>query len=299
MDKIGLVYWDNNYNLVLLLNFVLVIAIFTSVRMFSGMTSHISALKELTEKDNPAFGVSMAGVVFAVTLVLSGAIYGDPIYTKQDSIISVGLYGVVGIILMAITRIIFNKIALPSVKIKQEIIGGNLAAGIIDAGNVIATAIIIRAMMLWVSANTVNGLMAVITGFIISQVLLTSTTLIRIKRFNKNRQNDNLQDELKSGNVAIALRFAGRKIGTAFAVAAASSRLVFELYDLPSLLGIWAGVSVIMIGLLTVLSFLATKVILAGINVEDEVIRQRNVALGAVQCVVYICLGILLSELMS
>jgi hypothetical protein len=299
VDKIGLVYWDNNYNLVLLLNFVLVIAIFTSVRMFSGMTSHISALKELTEKDNPAFGVSMAGVVFAVTLVLSGAIYGDPIYTKQDSIISVGLYGVVGIILMAITRIIFNKIALPSVKIKQEIIGGNLAAGIIDAGNVIATAIIIRAMMLWVSANTVNGLMAVITGFIISQVLLTSTTLIRIKRFNKNRQNDNLQDELKSGNVAIALRFAGRKIGTAFAVAAASSRLVFELYDLPSLLGIWAGVSVIMIGLLTVLSFLATKVILAGINVEDEVIRQRNVALGAVQCVVYICLGILLSELMS
>ena len=299
MDKIGLVYWDNNYNLVLLLNFVLVIAIFTSVRMFSGMTSHISALKELTEKDNPAFGVSMAGVVFAVTLVLSGAIYGDPIYTKQDSIISVGLYGVVGIILMAITRIIFNKIALPSVNIKQEIIGVNLAAGIIDAGNVIATAIIIRAMMLWVSANTVNGLMAVITGFIISQVLLTSTTLIRIKRFNNNRQNDNLQNELKSGNVAIALRFAGRKIGTAFAVAAASSRLVFELYDLPSLLGIWAGVSVIMIGLLTVLSFLATKVILAGINVEDEVIRQRNVALGAVQCVVYICLGILLSELMS
>jgi len=299
VGKMDLVYWDNHYNLVLLLNLVLVIAIFTSVRLFSGMTSHINALKELTEKDNPAFGISMAGMVLAVTIVLSGAIYGDPIYTMQESVISVGLYGIIGIILMALTRIIFNKIALPSVKIKDEIIKGNVAAGIIDAGNVIATAIIIRAMMMWVSANTTSGLFAILTGFIISQILLTATTLIRIKRFNKKTQTDTLQDEFKSGNVALALRFSGRKIGTAFAVAAASSRLVFELYDLPSLLGIWAGVSVIMIGLLTALSFVANKIILAGINVEDEVMRQRNIALGAVQCVVYICLGILLSELMA
>ena len=294
-----LVYWDHHYNIILILNLVLVIAVFTSVRLFSGIFSHIDSSRELTEKDNPAFGVSMAGVVFAVAIILSGAIYCDPIYTMQESVISIGLYGVIGIILMAIARIIFNKIALPSVKIRDEILKGNLAAGIIDAGNVVATAIIIRTMMMWVSGNTASGLLAVLAGFVISQVLLTTTTIIRIKRFDRANKESTLYSELKSGNVAVALRFSGRKIGTAFAVAAASSRLVFELYDLPSLIAIWAGVSVVMIGLLTLFSFIANKIILAGIDVEDEIIRQRNIAVGVVQSVLYICLGMLIAELMA
>lgn len=294
-----LIYWDSNYNSVLLVNILLVIAVFTSVRFFSGIVSHITSTKELTEKDNPAFGISMAGVVFAVTIILTGAIYGDPIYTMQESVISVGLYGVVGIILMAVTRIIFNKIALPSISIRNEIVKGNVAAGIVDAGNVIATAIIIRAMMMWVDANTVDGILAILTGFVISQVLLTVTTILRIKRLNKKIENNSLQNEFKAGNAAIALRFAGRKIGTAFAVAAASHLLVFELYDMPMLLLIWAGASVMMIAILSILSFVATKIIFAGINVEDEVLRQRNLALGAVSCIIYISLGLLLSELMS
>lgn len=299
MDKIDLIYWDNHYNIVLFLNLVLVIAIFASVRFFSGITAHINATKELTGKDNPAFGISMACLVMAVTIILSGAIYGDPIYTMEESVISVGLYGALGIILMAVTRIIFNKIASPSAVIKKEILKGNIAAGIVDGGNMIATAIIIRAMMMWVDANTINGILAILTGFAISQVLLTTTTLFRIKSLNYKVEKNSLQEEFKSGNVAIALRFSGRKIGTAFAIAAASNRLVFELYDLPSLLAIWAGASVVMIMILGILSFVANKVIFAGINVDEEIIKQRNIALGVVQCVIYICLGLLLSELMS
>ena len=299
MDQTELVYWDSNYNGVLLLNLLLVIAIFTSLRFFSGITSHINSSKELTEKDNPAFGISMAGVVFAVTIILTGAIYGDPIYTMKESVISVGLYGAIGILLMAVARIIFNKIAIPSVSIKDEIAKGNIAAGIIDAGNVIATAIIIRAMMMWVDTNTFEGILAILIGFLISQVLLTTATFLRIRILNRKTATNSLQEEFKSRNVAIALRFAGRKIGTAFAVAAASHLLVFELYSLPTLLLIWAGVSVIMMVMLSALSFVATKIILAGININDEVIRQRNIALGAVQCVIYISLGLLLSELIS
>ena len=296
MDNIELVYWDHHYNGVLLLNLVIVIAIFASLRFFSGITSNINSSKELTERDNPAFGISMAGVVLAVTIILTGAIYGNPIYTFEESVISVGIYGVVGILLMAATRVIFNKIALPAISMKKEILKGNIAAGIVDAGNVVATAIIIRAMMMWVDANTVEGLGTILIGFVISQCLLTATTVLRIKMLNRKIP---LQDEFKSRNIAIALRFAGRKIGTAFAVAAASHLLVFELYEMPMLVVTWAIASALMVLVLTMLSFVANKVIFAGINVNDEVIRQRNVGLGAVQCIVYICLGILLSELMS
>lgn len=296
MDNIELVYWDHHYNGVLLLNLVIVIAVFASLRFFSGITSHINASKELTERDNPAFGVSMAGVVLAVTIILTGAIYGNPIYTFEESVVSVGLYGAIGIFLMAITRVIFNKIALPAISIKDEISKGNIAAGIVDAGNVVATAIIIRAMMMWVDANTVEGLGTILIGFIISQIILTTTTIARIKLLNRKIS---LQSEFKARNIALALRFSGRKIGTAFAVAAASHLLVFESYDMPMLVATWAGASAVMVVVLTMLSFVANKIIFAGTDINDEVIKQRNIGLGAVQCVIYICLGMLLSELMS
>lgn len=296
MDNIDLLYWDHHYNGVLLLNLVIVIAVFASLRFFSGITSHINSSKELTEKDNPAFGISMAGVVLAVTIILTGAIYGNPIYTVEESVISVGLYGVVGILLMAVTRVIFNKIALPKVSIKEEILKGNVAAGIVDAGNVVATAIIIRAMMMWVDANTVQGLGTILIGFVISQVLLTATTILRIKLLTRKIP---LQDEFKAKNIAVALRFSGRKIGTAFAVAAASHLLVFEAYEMPMLVVTWAVASALMVVVLTMLSFIANKIIFAGTDVEDEVLKQKNIALGIVQGLVYICLGILLSELMA
>jgi uncharacterized membrane protein YjfL (UPF0719 family) len=299
VDKFDLVYWDNSYNLILLVNLAIAIAIISSIRFVSGAISHINTTKELFKKDNPAFGISLAGTVLAVTIVLTGAIYGDPIYTLEDSIVSVGLYGVIGLALMALTRVIFDKIALSKISIRDEIVKGNISAGIVDAGNVIAAAIVIRTMMVWVEANTLDGITAVLIGYAISQVLLTATTYLRTKRFKRLNDGKPLQDEIKKANTAVALRFAGRKIGTAFAITAASNTLVFESYDIKLLLLAWAGVSIVMIILLSVLSFVANKVILAGVDINDEIINQRNAALGIVQCVIYVSLGLLLSELMA
>ena len=61
------VYWDSTYNDVFVINFLIVIALFASLRLFSGTISHINATKELLTNHNPAFGISMAGTVFAVT----------------------------------------------------------------------------------------------------------------------------------------------------------------------------------------------------------------------------------------
>lgn len=298
MDEMELVYWDHSYNKVLLVNLAIAVGLFTSLRLFSGVISHINPSDELTKKDNPAFGISLAGAVFAITIVLAGAIYGDPVYTLKESVISVGLYGGLGIILMALTRVIFDRIALPDISIRDEIVKGNVAAGIIDAGNVVATAIIIYAAMVWVATNTLDGIVAVLTAYVISQVLLTASMYMRVKLFFI-QSGKSLQDEFKNGNTALALRFAGRRIGLAFAITAASHIMVYEMYDTQLLLAIWAGVSVVIMALLSLLSFIANKIILAGVDVDDEVINQQNTALGIVQCVIYISLGLLLAELMA
>lgn len=72
------VYWDSGLNGVILINLAIVIGLFTCIRLFSGTIAHINASNEILKKDNPAFGISLAGVTFAVGIMLSGAIYGHP-----------------------------------------------------------------------------------------------------------------------------------------------------------------------------------------------------------------------------
>lgn len=299
MEGVDIIYWDHGYNEILLLNLAIMVGLFTSLRLFSGTISHINASDELVVKDNPAFGISMAGVVFAVTIVLLGAIYGKPAYNLADSAIAVGLYGVLGIILMAVTRIIFDKIALPRVSIKNEIIKGNISAGIVDAGNVIATAIAIRAVMMWVDVNSLEGIQAVIVGYLISQVILTGMAMVHIKLYAMRYHGRSIQSCIQNGNTALALRFAGYRVGTAFAISAASSIMVYEITELHILLLAWAGVSIMMILVLTALDFVAMRIILARINVEEEIVKQKNIAIGAVQGAVYLALGMLLAGLIE
>lgn len=293
------IYWNHELNSILLLNIAITIGLFTSLRLFSGTLDHINASDELLKKDNPAFGISLAGVVLGAAIIISGAIFGNPINDMADSAIAVGLYGVIGIVLMALTRIIFDKIALSHISIRDEIVKGNIAAGIIDAGNIIATAIIIRAVMTWITTNTLDGILALLIGYIIGQAILTLTTYLRSRIHKAQNNGQSFQEACKGGNTALALRFAGRKIGTAFAITAASHLMVYEVRDIHALLAVWTVVCIVMIAVLTVLSYLADRIILFKINIKHEVIEQQNPAIGIIQAVIYISLGFLLSELVT
>lgn len=299
MESFDIIYWDSSYNPVLLTNLAIAVILFASIRLFSGLISHAGNITNRFTENNLAFGVSFLGMVLGVTIVLSGAIYGDPVHNMMDSVISVGLYGIIGIALMWLTRIIFDKIALPKVSLRNEIEKGNIAAGILDAGNVIATALVVRAVMIWVETNTLDGIKAVLISYFVSQILLTLVSFIRFQHYNRKINDISLQDAFSKGNTAVALNFAGRRIETAFAITAASNIMVYEIYDLSQMLIAWLGVSVIMIILVNILSWIADKVILLGINAKEEVFNKNNVELGAIQGMIYICIGLLLAELIA
>ncbi len=295
--EMDLVYWDHSYNKILLLNFAIVIALFSSLRLFSGTIAHINASDELLKKDNPAFGLSLASVTFAVTILLSGTIYGDLEGDMLSSAIAIGAYGVVGIILMALTRIIFDKIALPDISLRDEISKGNMAVAIADTGNVLAAAIILRAIMIWITDNTIEGLLALLAGYAISQAILTGATYLRRKMFSVVYKGKSIQDELKNGNIALGLSFAGRKIGTAFAISVAANLVVYEIYDIKTIFLPWVAVSFAVILILKLLSFAAERIILFRVDTAHEILEQRNLAVGALQAVIYVSMAILLAEL--
>lgn len=290
-----MIYWDHYYNTTLLINLLIVTALFASLRLFSGTIAHINASDELLKKDNPAFGISLAGATFAITIMLSGVMYGDLDSSRTETVVVLTLFGILGIALMALTRIIFGRITLPDISLRDEIVKGNIAVAIADAGNVLATAIIIRAIMIWVPMYTMSGLTAVLGSFAVSQVILTAMTLLRIKIFSFINKDNELQSELKNGNIALALRFSGQKIGTAFAIATAARIITYEEYEIFSILAVWFLASIAVILIWKVLCFTAHRVILFRVNINQEVLQQKNIAVGALQAVIYISLGLLIS----
>lgn len=299
-SELGVAYWDHGYNPTMLLCLFIIIALFTSLRLFSGAISHVDPSYELTQKDNAAFGISLAGVVFGVTLVLSGVIPNSWTMSLTEVGIAVAVYGIAGIGLMVLTRLIFDRIALPRISIREEIVKGNTAAAIVDAGNVIAAALVIRALMVWTPTTSLESVVDLFKLYAVSQIVLTVVAMLHVRLFTMHGVDDRtLQDEIHGGNTALALRLSGRRIGIAFAITAASNIMVYELYSVNRLLGEWVLVSLLFILGLTLLSWLATRIILFGMNVNDEVINQRNVAIGAMQGTIYAALGLLVSSLVS
>ncbi len=279
------------------IDLLIIVAILAGMRKLSGTIGNVSSLDELTKKDNHAFGISIAGATLALAIMLMGVVSGEvaknPAY---EAFLMLG-YGGLGLILMWVTRKIFDNISLPKISIHKEIMEGNTAAALVDAGNMIATAIIIRAVMIWVDSNSWLGLALIIIGFLISQLLLLTATLYRRYVYARRHSGQGVHDEIKKGNVALALRFAGHRIGIALAVTAASGIVIFDDETVTTPILTWAGTAVVIMMLLTLLAFITRKAILPKIDVAKEVDSQGNVAIGAIEAAVYVAIGFLLAGL--
>lgn len=276
---------------------LIIIVILAGMRKLSGAIANVSSHDELTEKDNHAFGISIAGATLALAIMLMGVVSGDVGKNPANEAMLMIGYGGLGLLLMWVTRKVFDHIALPKISIHQQIMDGNVAAAIVDAGNMIATAIILRAVMVWIDSNSWVGLAIVVVGFLISQILLLAATLYRRHVYAKRHGGHGVQDEIEKGNTALALRFSGHRIGIAMAVTAASGMVIYDSESIVAHLIAWSGVAVIMMAALTIIAFITRKAVLPHVNIAEEVDKQGNVAVGAIEAAVYVAVGFLLAGL--
>lgn len=106
----------------------------------------ISPYDDLQEikKGNLAAGLPFMGVLIAVGLTLESAIYGEAI-AWQDELIAVGIYIVVGSLLLWGVRFLFNVIFLPKSDLDDEIVKDqNVGVGLLEATLYIAMAEVIN-----------------------------------------------------------------------------------------------------------------------------------------------------------
>jgi len=288
---------ESSLALYYMIDLLMIIAVMAGMRKIAGAIGNVSSHDELTKRDNFAYGISLSGAALSLAIMLMGAVSGEAANTPiNEALVMLG-YGGVGILLMAITRKVFDHIALPKISIHDQIMNGNSAAALVDAGNMIATAIMLRAIMTWVDSNSWGGILIVVAGFLLTQLLLLAATLYRRYVFSKRHGETGLQNEIEKGNIALALRFSGHRIGIALAVTAASGMVIYGGDTGFVNLAAWVGVAVIMFFALTMISIVTRKLILPGVNVADEVDNQGNVAIGAIEASTYVAVGFLLTGL--
>lgn len=290
---------DMDLALYYLVDFLIAVALLSAMRFLAGLVGNVSATKEISHNDNKAFGISLAGAMVAVSIMLMGVVSGDAGYNLVNEALTVILFGVIGITLMWLTRIAFDRISFPGLSIHDQIMKGNMAASIIDACNMIATAIIIKGAMIWVDGDMTMAIIAVVVSFFASQIIMALATLYRVKVYEKRHKGNPLHQAIEENNIALALRFSAYRIGIAIAVSAAFTAVEYEADAFMLVFMLWFAVALALFILLTLISIVIRLGVLPRVNVGEEVGEQGNIAVGAIEGSIYIVVGLLLAGLIG
>lgn len=284
---------------ILAIDLTIAVILLTLMRYLQGWTARVNSSAELAERDNFAFGISTAGGVAALGIVLTGAISGAAAQSYLTEAIGMSAYGLFGLVLIKLGRFLHDKIALNELDKTALVLKGNLPVAIVDASAAIATAIIIRAVLLWAEDITLDTFIAIFSAFAISQLMLVLLTRWRESRYASRNHDLSMQQALIEGHTAVALRHAGYMIAMALSFNAASHFIIFNPSEhLTNLLG-WFVFSIIMLVALTLLQFVVKKLVLARIDLAEEVERQHNIGIAAVEMAISISIALILTALMA
>jgi uncharacterized membrane protein YjfL (UPF0719 family) len=270
------------------LDFIILLSFMATLKFFANLITDLSLKELLTQQDNFAAGITFAGAIIAVAILMMGVVSGAAGATYLNEITLMIIYGIAALLFMWLTRKIFDQLLLRQLSIHDEIMAENSAVGVVDAFNMIATAIIVRATMTWVDGSTFLGLWVVAGIFIISQLILFLATLYRtivFKRRHKNAEHS-LQNELKKGNIALAIRFSGHRLGVALAITATSGLIIYDPHMLFSSIIAWIIMAIIIFIGQTLLSIILRQILLSGVDVGKEVVEQQNIAIGAIEAAI-------------
>ncbi len=281
---------------VLFLNLIMGAVLLVSIRWLMGLVTSVNSVEELAHRDNPAFGITMSGAVLGVGIIGSGIISGDPAATLGRELVILLGYGAAALVAILVSRRIFDRISLPHLEVREELRKGNIAVALTDAGNALATALIVRGVINWVSGSDLSVAVIACLGFAASQIALSLVSAYRIRTYNQ-AHDSSFQTALGQGNAALAVRFAGFQIGAAFGLTSALNLVPYDPANAFYTFATWVLVAAVILPIQFLLAGLAGRALLGSVDMREEVDRQGNVAVGAVQASTLIAIGLALLAL--
>lgn len=280
----------------LVIDMVIAILLLTILRWISGrLSKEDEQPKGRLPHHNYAYGISVAGRLMALSVVLAAAVENSTTGDLVDSFITMIVYGLVGIFLIKIGRFAHDKFVLHRLDKEFHIKDRNTSIALVDASSSIATALIVQSVMTWVSGFDINAFIAIFSGFVVSITILLTMTRIYERRFRENNRSGSLQASLTKGQLALAIQHSGHLLGTALAVTAASNLLEYNPVGYISNLTSWLIVGLGLTFVLTALVTIARRFILANINLVQEIDQQHNIGVAAIELAMSVGMALILS----
>ena len=119
------------------------LALVLAIRLYDAITSF--DLHAEIERDNVAVGVATGGLLIAVGNIVRLSLSGE-LGTWQDDLTSFAIYLAMGLVMLPVTRVVTDKLMLPSVKLNDELVGQehpNVGAGALEAFSYVAASMLI------------------------------------------------------------------------------------------------------------------------------------------------------------
>jgi uncharacterized membrane protein YjfL (UPF0719 family) len=255
---------------------LLVLLIFIAARKIFDAASPYALSEELTTKDNKAIAVSFGGYVFGVGLILYAVLtHEGP--TQPGSIEEThGLvpllwdfastlgWGLLGILLLNLSRIINNKILLSKFDNTKELVTDrNIGTGAVECGSFVGSALMIQAALSGEDSSFIVAIISTLIFFVLGQVgfILFGILLQKVTRFD-------LHHEIEIDNAAAGVSFG-------FSLVAIGILLSGYIKYSDSVLGfgLWFLVSSFV---LLASRYLIDKAMLPGDLLDDEISRDQN-----------------------
>ena len=232
-------------------------------------TTSYSVREELVEKDNVALGVAMAGYYFGLVMAIGGTLSG-PSQGLENDLIDIGIYGLLAIILLNLSRLVNDGLILHGFKIRDELIDDqNAGTGAVIAASYIATGLVIFGAV----SGEIGGIVTTVIFWALGQVALVLAGLVYewITPYS-------IHDEIEKDNVAAGVAFAGALVGIGVIVfhASAGNFISWEVNLQDFAIEVVAGLI-----LLPIVRFIADVILLPGQKLTNEIANQEHPNLGA------------------
>ncbi len=284
-----------NHNYSNIVNLLVLIAIFVLAKFIFSRFLLKAKRGQNKASENLAYSISVFSLFISLSVIITSVIYGNMPSNFYDTIFKLINYSALGIILLILSGLIFDRIALTKVHLNNEVAKGNMAAAFVDAGNFIASALIIASALKWYEFKTYEGIMAILSMYVASQVILTISTLVRKKLIEYPDRSFNFEQQILLKNNAAAIAFAGRRIGTALAITAATNLLPFQQgYALTSILSEWLLASIIIVIFFNIISWVSSKIILWK-DINSNIVN-KNINAALIDSSIYIGFGLILAS---
>ncbi len=256
--------------------------------LYNVLNPNILVSYELVEKDNFAFSIAYVGYFSAITVILIAAISGESYGFIEDAKL-IGIYGILGILLLHVSILITNKLMLPKFSVKKEILQDqNEGTGIIEAAIYLGNAFLLYGALVGESSSLTEGLITFVGYWFIGNIML----IISTKVFSLWMKYD-IHNEIEKDNIAAGIAFAGSIVSISLII---MNALVEPFTNWQTSIIDISSYTVLGIIILPIMRYISDKILLPGQRLTDEIVNQKkpNIGAGLIEAFAYIGAAILI-----